>query len=971
MRWTVSITALLMAGGTLALAGGGPPTTNPTERLRQAFPDVQFYHEGGRLARVWGTTFGFGLTAENAAEDFVQDYADLFGATAQELVAGNVFNRTYTQPLMVDGPSGAARFTLLYYTQYRDGLPVFRAGLRLLVRNEPGNPLVWAGSSVTDLGTFRVPADAAANLNEGAAHATAIATVPGLNNFGPSELVVWPDWQGKPRNPQVALVFVGDNSRPGAPDYEKYLFVTAAPTGRLLHHESLILNTDVSGSVHGMATTIPKSDACNPEVDTPMPYAKVAIGSTIRYADVNGNFTIPNGGSSPVTVTSYMGGQYFDVATQSGSLETLTMTVTPPGPANFMHNQANTSETIRAQVNGYIQANIARDYILLYNPTYPTIATQTGFDVNVNIASTCNAYYDGSSINFYQSGGGCPNTAYSSVVHHEYGHHLVQCGGSGQGAYGEGMADCLSMLIADDPVLGYGFEGNCNAGIRTADNTFQYPCSGEIHYCGQLLSGCVWSTRNELYDDPNTNPTYRDIIANLTIDSVPLHDGEDITPTIYTDFITLDGGTSGPHYAHITAGFAAHNMVPLPPPANDACANATVACPGQTYTGNTSSATVDGATTCGSANSTPDVWYTYTPASSGTATFSLCSGTSYDSVMSIHSACPGTSGNSLNCDDDGCGSYSAPSTITRSVTAGTTYKIRISGWSGSTGAFSLSITGPACQSADTNPPTPNPLTWATPPAPTGPTAITMTATTATDSTPPVQYEFDFVSGGPGGADSAWQTSTTYTNSGLTPDTQYTYRVHARDSASPPNVGGYSSNATATTWANVPAAPTLSNRTSTSFQLDVNPNGNPAVTVYAVRCTATTDGAWNGKYVNAAGQPVAAEVWQTDAAWGNITIVGLQPHTTYTFAVKARNQQGVETAFGPGAALTTLYPVLKGDLNCDGSVNFGDINPFTKRLSDPPGYLISYPDCPDTNGDINNNGSVGFEDINPFVALLTG
>jgi hypothetical protein len=61
----------------------------------------------------------------------------------------------------------------------------------------------------------------------------------------------------------------------------------------------------------------------------------------------------------------------------------------------------------------------------------------------------------------------------------------------------------------------------------------------------------------------------------------------------------------------------------------------------------------------------------------------------------------------------------------------------------------------------------------------------------------------------------------------------------------------------------------------------------------------------------------------------------------------------------------------GDLNCDWSIDFGDINPFVLRLSNPAGYKAKYPRCLDANGDINSDGSINFGDINPFVALLTG
>ncbi len=60
------------------------------------------------------------------------------------------------------------------------------------------------------------------------------------------------------------------------------------------------------------------------------------------------------------------------------------------------------------------------------------------------------------------------------------------------------------------------------------------------------------------------------------------------------------------------------------------------------------------------------------------------------------------------------------------------------------------------------------------------------------------------------------------------------------------------------------------------------------------------------------------------------------------------------------------------MNCDGNVDFGDINPFVLYLSDYGAWLQTYPGCPPTNGDINGDGSYpSFGDINPFVALLTG
>ena len=63
-------------------------------------------------------------------------------------------------------------------------------------------------------------------------------------------------------------------------------------------------------------------------------------------------------------------------------------------------------------------------------------------------------------------------------------------------------------------------------------------------------------------------------------------------------------------------------------------------------------------------------------------------------------------------------------------------------------------------------------------------------------------------------------------------------------------------------------------------------------------------------------------------------------------------------------------ILRGDLNCDGSVDFGDINPFVLILTNFQAWQQTYQGCPWQNGDIDGNGSVDFGDINPFVALLT-
>ena len=68
-------------------------------------------------------------------------------------------------------------------------------------------------------------------------------------------------------------------------------------------------------------------------------------------------------------------------------------------------------------------------------------------------------------------------------------------------------------------------------------------------------------------------------------------------------------------------------------------------------------------------------------------------------------------------------------------------------------------------------------------------------------------------------------------------------------------------------------------------------------------------------------------------------------------------------------------VVTGDLNCDGSLDSLDIDPFVLALSstppDYPEYYAEHPDCDVMLSDTNADGSIDSLDIDPFVALLTG
>jgi len=84
-----------------------------------------------------------------------------------------------------------------------------------------------------------------------------------------------------------------------------------------------------------------------------------------------------------------------------------------------------------------------------------------------------------------------------------------------------------------------------------------------------------------------------------------------------------------------------------------------------------------------------DVWFTYTATCTGTALFSLCSGVpaTFDTTLQVFDGSCGSL-TPLLCNDDRCGLTSQGHL---SVTSGTTYFIRVGGWEGATGSFTITV----------------------------------------------------------------------------------------------------------------------------------------------------------------------------------------------------------------------------------------------------------------------------------------
>lgn len=198
------------------------------------------------------------------------------------------------------------------------------------------------------------------------------------------------------------------------------------------------------------------------------------------------------------------------------------------------------------------------------------------------------------------------------------------------------------------------------------------------------------------------------------------------------------------------------------------------------------------------------------------------------------------------------------------------------------------ITGPVTVSytiaeavPDTDPPQPNPSTWELPPTALSSTSIEMAANHTSDPSG-VEFYFDCTSGG--GHDSGWQDDDVYTDTGLSPDTQYCYRVCARDKSADQNTASWSSSACESTpqgagditpptpnpptWDQLPSA-----SSSTSISMSAQACSDPSGVEYYFEETSGNPGGSDSG-------------WQDGIAF---TDSGLDPNIEYCYRVKSRDK----------------------------------------------------------------------------------
>jgi hypothetical protein len=536
----------LMPAGVLAADDALPVKAAAAWKAIQAeHPGMRLSVRDGRVTRLFGDLQITGVTPEATRDAFLAEMLPALGVSRADL--------------QVSGPQDIMRgkFTAYYLDQVHGGIPVEGSYATLLVRNELANKLVLASTALTP--TQAMPLPVRPGISTAAARQAVQNHIPGLAYYGPAELL----YHRVGDTYHLTYAVIADRQDWADPFRVKYY--VDAQTGRILDLVSLIYYEDVVGHCQGYATPpgeYPDEPAHPPVMWDLADLRARILGGNLGFTDESGDYVISNSGTDPVTVRAELRGHWVNVNNAAGTDIVEDLVVTPPGPADFTLNPT-PAEYQTAQVNGFIHTTIVHDFVKAQNPSYPGVDTTMACNVNIE-DDTCNGWYDGLSINFYHGTAWCRNFAYSSVIYHEYGHHVVASGHStATGAYHEGMADTISCMILNSPYVGRNATGP-GTYIRNIDTpNQQYPCTGEDHTCGKVLSGAVWDTKKELINTEGSAQALA-ICSDYAINSILLRPA-DINPDITVDWLTLDDDNGDindgtPHYAEIAAGFGNHNL---------------------------------------------------------------------------------------------------------------------------------------------------------------------------------------------------------------------------------------------------------------------------------------------------------------------------------------------------------------------------------------------------------------------------
>lgn len=509
----------------------------------------------GKPIRLFGVPQG-DAEHDAAARLLVDTFPGLFGFDSSVLVTDFVKQVRLSQ-------IGTTDKVAVNFSQQVNGVPVKGGNIAVLF-NADGAIVGIENNGLPNVGEI----DVAPAIGEAEAQALAMREFGRPARVVGVEFMIVPNWTGSAGR-LAWLVELDGGMDPSIelPVHEK--IHVDAQQGTILRRENMIHTVvDLKGETRQWATPGTLPDVSYNTIQRFLlgrGDVNSAVGNT--DTDMNGQWLIPYSGGSNQTVTWAFGSSstYAHVDDQGGADFTKSKSVSP---TKFDYTGLNQSPTEynTAEMNAQRHAVIFREWVVTLDPSDTLMNFKQRLNVNQN--SSCNAYYNGSSTNYYRKKSSCNNTCYSTVIAHETGHWANDRYGSGNGSdgFGEGAADTWAMYIYDTPIVGEDFYTN-GGDIRNGNNNRQYcgscgsTCHGGVHAGGEVLMGAFWKVRVEL------NNTHGDATGDLIADTLyhswfTAYNAKTICDTNETQILTLDDDNGDiddgtPNSVDIEQGFEA------------------------------------------------------------------------------------------------------------------------------------------------------------------------------------------------------------------------------------------------------------------------------------------------------------------------------------------------------------------------------------------------------------------------------
>jgi trimeric autotransporter adhesin len=263
-----------------------------------------------------------------------------------------------------------------------------------------------------------------------------------------------------------------------APEGARWQVSVDAHTGEVLALEDT--NHYVQQPFTGGAYPLTSTEICNVisqcgtmQANSPMPFADTGLPSPNNFTNSAGIVNWTSG-----TVTTTLTGQFVDIVDTCGAINASSPTgAIALGGTNGQHDctvgaPSTGAGNTPASRSAFYELNKLKEQARGWLPTNSWL--QARLTTNVNLNQTCNAFWNGSSVNFYRSGGGCRNTGeIAAVFDHEWGHGMDDndAGGSLSNS-SEGYADIAAIYRLQASCVGHGFFSTAGGGCgRTLDNT--------------------------------------------------------------------------------------------------------------------------------------------------------------------------------------------------------------------------------------------------------------------------------------------------------------------------------------------------------------------------------------------------------------------------------------------------------------------------------------------------------------------